>query len=80
VYTNDWRARFRDVCRAVVYVVAARTGGIRRSRVPDRAVRAGEQAPPHTVDATLKAYRDEGRRAVGLVEQALRGERFIRPL
>jgi hypothetical protein len=46
----------------------------------------GEAAPPHAVDATLRAYRDEGRRlaaavvAVGLVERALRGERFTRSL
>lgn len=39
-----------------------------------------EQAPPHAVDAALKAYRTEGRRlaaterAVDLVERALRGE------
>jgi hypothetical protein len=47
-----------------------------------RTIRAelAEQAPPHAVDATLKAYRTEGRRlaateqAVELVERALRGE------
>ena len=39
-------------------------------------------APPHAVDAALKAYRAEGRRlaaaarAVDLVERALRGEVF----
>ena len=43
----------------------------------------GEVVPPHAVDATLTAYRDEGRRlaaderAAGLVERALRGERFV---
>ena len=42
----------------------------------------GEHAPPHAVDAALKAYRAEGRRlaaieqAVALVEQALRGGTF----
>lgn len=46
----------------------------------------GEAVPPHAVDAVLKAYRDEGRRlaadlrAVGLLEQALRGEKFTRSL
>jgi hypothetical protein len=42
----------------------------------------GEHAPPHAVDAALKAYHAEGRRlaaierAVDLVEQALRGGTF----
>jgi hypothetical protein len=46
----------------------------------------GEAVPPHAVDAALRAYRDEGRRlaadarAAGLVERALRGERFTLPL
>jgi hypothetical protein len=41
-----------------------------------------EQAPPHAVDAALKAYRTEGRRlaateqALDLVERALRGRDF----
>jgi hypothetical protein len=40
----------------------------------------GEQVPPHTTDAVLSAYRDEGHRlaaavrAAELVERALRGE------
>jgi hypothetical protein len=39
----------------------------------------GKLAPPHAVDAALRAYRDEGRRlvaaerSVDLVERALRG-------
>jgi hypothetical protein len=43
-----------------------------------------EHAPPHAVDAALKAYRDEGRplaaaeRAVDLVERALGGGLYTR--
>lgn len=42
--------------------------------------------PPEAVEAALAAYEREGRRlqalarSVGLVDRALRGERFVRPL
>lgn len=57
-------------------------GSAEGAREEYRTVRSelAEHAPPHAVDAALKAYRDEGRRlvayvrAVELVERALRGE------
>ena len=57
-------------------------GSLEGAREGYRTIRAelAEQAPPHAVDAALKAYRTEGHRlaatdrAVELVEQALRGE------
>ena len=63
-------------------------GSVEGAREGYRTVRTelAEQAPPHAVDAALKAYRDEGRRlaaterAVDLVERALRGEAFRSPL
>ena len=56
-------------------------GSIEGARQAYRTVRAelAEQAPPHAMDAALRAYRDEGRRlvaaerSVDLVERALRG-------
>jgi hypothetical protein len=56
-------------------------GGVEGARAGYRSVRAelAEHAPPHALDAALKAYRTEGRRlaaierAVDLVERALRG-------
>jgi hypothetical protein len=59
-------------------------GTVEGTREGYRTVRTelGEHAPPHAVDAALKAYRAEGRRlaaierAVALVEQALRGGTF----
>jgi hypothetical protein len=74
------------VCRhPVILVCIARHlvhGSVEGARDGLPAVRTelAEHAPPHAVDATLKAYRDEGRRlaaaerAVELVERALRGE------
>jgi hypothetical protein len=64
------------------------TGAVEGARQGYRTARTelGEAVPPHAVDATLKAYRDEGRRlaadvrGVELVERALRGETFTRPL
>jgi hypothetical protein len=56
-------------------------GSIEGARQAYRTVRTelGEHAPPHAVDAALRAFRDEGRRlaaaerSVDLVERALRG-------
>jgi hypothetical protein len=56
-------------------------GSVESARAGYRTVRTelAEHAPPHALDAALKAYRTEGRRlaaaerAVDLVERALRG-------
>lgn len=84
--------RHPTVCRfpAILASIARHTlaGAVEGARQGYRTARTelGETAPPHAVDAALRAYRDEGRRlaaavrAVGLVERALRGERFTRSL
>jgi len=76
------------VCRwpVMLAVIARHTlgGAVEGARQGYRMARTelGELAPPHAVDAALKAYRDEGRklaaaeRSAALVERALRGERF----
>jgi len=56
-------------------------GSVEGAREAYRTARTelAQHAPPHAVDAALKAYRDEGRRlaaaerSVDLVERALRG-------
>ena len=60
-------------------------GHVQGARAGFRVVHSelGEQVPPHVVDATLAAYKAEGRtlaaiaRAAALVDAALRGE--LRP-
>jgi hypothetical protein len=60
-------------------------GAVEGARQGYRTTRSelGELAPPHVLDAALKACRAEGRRlaatarAVELVERALRGETFV---
>jgi hypothetical protein len=89
----DLIPEFREhavVCRhPVILAYIARHsvhGSVEGARDGYRTARTelAEHAPPHAVDATLKAYRDEGRRlaaterAVQLVERALRGE-AVRP-
>jgi hypothetical protein len=78
--------RYKTVCRhPVILASIARhviSGTVAGERQGYRTVRTGlaEQAPPHAVDDSLKAYRTEGFRlakteqAVELVERALRGE------
>lgn len=59
-------------------------GALEGARDGYRTVRTelGARVPPHAVDATLEAYRAEGRRlaavvdAIDLVQRALRGETF----
>jgi hypothetical protein len=59
-------------------------GALEGARGGYRTVRTelGARIPPHAIDATLEAYRAEGRRlaalvnAIDLVERALRGETF----
>lgn len=59
-------------------------GALEGARDGYRTVRSelGARVPPHAIDATLAAYRAEGRRlaatvtAIDLIERALRGETF----
>ena len=61
------------------------SGAVQGARQGYRTTRTelGEFAPPHVIDAALRACRAEGQRlaatanAVNLVERALRGETFI---
>src|ERR1700751_1540081 len=78
--------QYGAVCRhPVILASVARhliRGSVEGARDGYRTVRTelAEHAPPHAVDATLEAYRAEGRRlaaaarAVDLVEPAPRGE------
>jgi hypothetical protein len=87
----EWRDHQLVVRHPVILASIARHvygGAVQGARDGYRTVRTelGELAPPHAIDATLTGYRDEGRRlaatarAAGLVERALRGEKFKPPL
>lgn len=85
--------RSYDVLRAYPVVLARFAAGhvgagveaARRGLATARA-ELRDLAPPEAVEAALAAYEREGRRlaalarSVALVDRALRGERFVRPL